>query len=78
MEQLNEHPMIMSYHGIHLIKISDVNDERFVKWLEGKTRPVVEEGTERPDDWAFYADYSQWINSIPIIDGVDYGPRTDT
>ena len=54
------------YKGYTIVKISDVGQE-FLDWLKGQTCPVVLEDAE-PTDWAYYGDYSRFINKQLIID----------
>ena len=59
-------PMVIVWHKMWLIKISDVDSE-FSSWLSGQTLPYVEESDE-PSNWAFYSDYSRWKQGLPVID----------
>lgn len=68
MEKISENPTVMVWHGIWIVKISEVpNSEEFAKWLAGQTLPLVEE-SDSPTGWAYEGDYSRWINNLPIID----------
>ena len=68
MEKIKDNPTIMSWHGIWIVKISEIdNKEEFSKWLYGQTLPYVEED-ENPTNWAYYGDYSRWIRGLDVID----------
>ena len=58
---------VMDWHGIHIIKISEINNEKFNKWMYGQTYPLVEED-ENPTDWCYFSDYIRWLNGLPVID----------
>jgi uncharacterized NAD(P)/FAD-binding protein YdhS len=67
MEKISENPTVMKWaNGIWIIKISDIGQE-FAEWLNGQTTPLVKED-ENPVGWAFYSDYSRFINKQVIID----------
>ena len=66
MEKISENPLVMNWSGIWIVKVSECK-EGFSEWLAGQTRPLV---TEDPNiyDWAYYGDYSRFINELPVID----------
>ena len=67
MEKISENPTVMKWvSGIWIVKISDVGKE-FAEWLGGQTLPLVVED-ENPADWAYYSDYSRFVNKQAIID----------
>jgi len=67
MKIIQENPMVCDWsNGIWIVKISEVGDE-FFKWLHGQTLPLVEED-ENPTGWAYYCDYSRFMNGLPIVD----------
>jgi hypothetical protein len=66
MEKISENPTVMNWHKIWIVKVSNVGEE-FAKWLDGQTRPLVSED-KNPSDWAYYSDYSRFVNKEPIID----------
>ena len=59
-------PTTMKWHGMKIVKVSDVGTA-FAAWLYGQTRPYVVED-ENPTDWAYYSDYLRWLNGLPVID----------
>lgn len=66
MELISENPTIMKWHGIWIVKISDVGKD-FAEWVYYQTKPIVEE-SDTPSDWAYYSDYSRFANRFPVID----------
>ena len=67
MEKISDNPIVMTWAGgIWIVKVSECK-EGFLEWLSGQTRPLVTED-ENPSDWAYYGDYSRFINNLPIID----------
>ena len=69
MKKISDNPTVTVWgDGIWIVKISEVADsEEFSKWLAGQTLPLVEE-SDTPTDWAYYSDYSRFINKQVIID----------
>jgi len=65
-EIISTNPTVAIWHGIRIIKVSDI-DAKFGEWLHGQTRPLVKED-ESPTDWAYYHDYTRWSQNLPIID----------
>jgi hypothetical protein len=66
MEKISDNPTVMKWHRIWIVKVSDVGEE-FATWLAGQTVPIISED-ENPTDWAFYSDYSRYVNKMEIID----------
>ena len=67
MEKITDSPTTMKWQsGIWIVKISDVGQE-FTQWLKGQTCPLVTEDAE-PANWAYFHDYSRFINNQVIID----------
>jgi len=67
MEKVQDNPTVMVWlDNIWIVRVSEIGEE-FAKWLTGQTLPLVNED-EHPTDWAYYSDYSRWIQHLPIID----------
>lgn len=66
METIQENPKVVVWHGMWLVKVSEVGVE-FSKWLYGQTMPLVTE-SDTPTDFAYYPDYIRWKNHLPVID----------
>ena len=69
--KLETKPKVIFWHGMKLVKISDVGIE-FARWLGGQTMPMVDADKSindgNPLNWAYYEDYLRFINNYPIID----------
>jgi hypothetical protein len=63
---MKNNPEVMTWNGMKLVRISDVG-ERFSKWLNGQTIPLVEDN-KNPTDWAYYQDYVRFVNNLRVID----------
>jgi len=66
MEKISDNPTVINWHKIWIVRISDVGEE-FANWLGGQTLPLVSED-ENPANWAYYSDYSRFVNKQAIID----------
>ena len=69
--KLETKPKVIFWHGMKLVKISDVGIE-FARWLGGQTMPMVDADKSINDgdmfNWAYYSDYGVFISGSPITD----------
>ena len=62
----NSEPETKIWHDMKLVRISDVGKD-FSRWLYGQTFPYVEDDP-KPTDWAYYWDYTKYLNGGKITD----------
>jgi len=59
------HDLAKNWHGMLIITVDD--KPGFGEWLNGQTRPYVEED-EYPANWAYYGDYVRFTRGLGVID----------